>query len=369
MPTTSTRNWTLSEYGEGLSQRRTISIQLPNCLVGRGSECGLTIVESSVSKIHSRLFEENGQLYVEDLGSTNGTFVNGKQVSHSAIVAGDLVQFANALYRADCDTPSESHSSGTIVQGVSPWAKTLMVFGRLIDERAVVPNFQPIVNINDRSTPAYELLARSDIPELRNPAAMFGAAERLGQQVVLSEIMRHEGCKVASENEYKNSSFFLNTHAEEVGTDRLIESLFELRRSFPDLPVVIEIHESAVTKIDEIRQLRDVLTSLDMKLSYDDFGAGQGRLLELGEVPPDVLKFDMSLIRDIDSASATRQELLQSLVRVATNLGTTTLAEGIETEAEHLVCQQMGFELVQGFYYGRPDRVIAPIEVEITEVV
>ena len=103
-----------------------------------------------------------------------------------------------------------------------------------------------------------------------------------------------------------------------------------------------------------MKRFRGVLSDLEMQLSYDDFGAGQGRLLELGEVPPDVLKFDMQLIRDIDTASATRQDLLASLVRIAIDLGTTPLAEGVETAGEHQTCQQMGFLLGQGYRYGRP---------------
>ncbi len=62
------------------------------------------------------------------------------------------------------------------------------------------------------------------------------------------------------------------------------------------------------------------LSDLDLQLSYDDFGAGQGRLLELGEVPLDTLKFDMQLIRNIDTASSSRQELLASLVRISDRL-------------------------------------------------
>jgi EAL domain-containing protein (putative c-di-GMP-specific phosphodiesterase class I) len=62
----------------------------------------------------------------------------------------------------------------------------------------------------------------------------------------------------------------------------------------------------------------------------------------------------MSLIRDIDKAPATKQEMLAALVKLARDLGTTPLAEGVETEEEHEVCKQMNFELGQGYLYGRP---------------
>ena len=70
-----------------------------------------------------------------------------------------------------------------------------------------------------------------------------------------------------------------------------------------------------------------------MGIAYDDFGAGQARLLELAEVPPHYLKFDMSFVRGIDTAPASRQRLLTSLVSVARDLLVYTVAEGVETAA------------------------------------
>ena len=278
--------------------------------------------------------------------------VNGKPITCSIVQVGDLLQFANALFRVG--RRGDSVADGTIEEGIVPWAQTLMLFDRLLTERAVVPHFQPIISLDDRVCQAYELLARSDLDGLSNPALMFGAAERLGQQAALSELMRDEGLRVARKSAQPLSRIFLNTHPAEVITERLIQSLQDLRANFPEALIAIEIHEAGVTDLESMRGFMKILQELDMQLSYDDFGAGQGRLLELAEVPPDVLKFDMQLIRNIDVAPASRQELLGSLVRIAHDLGTTTLAEGVETEAEHRTCQEMGFKLGQGFLYGRP---------------
>jgi EAL domain-containing protein (putative c-di-GMP-specific phosphodiesterase class I) len=100
--------------------------------------------------------------------------------------------------------------------------------------------------------------------------------------------------------------------------------------------------------------LRSELRELNIGLAYDDFGAGQTRLSELIEAPPDYLKFDISLIRNLDSASPERRRTLESLVNVALDLGVNPLAEGIETEGEAEVCRQLGFLTAQGFYFGRP---------------
>jgi EAL domain-containing protein (putative c-di-GMP-specific phosphodiesterase class I) len=95
-----------------------------------------------------------------------------------------------------------------------------------------------------------------------------------------------------------------------------------------------------------------------MGLSYDDFGAGQARLLELVEVPPDVLKFDIQLIHDLPNASKERQRLVECLVKVTREMGILALAECVETPEELALCREIGFDLAQGFHLGHP----APIE-------
>ncbi|OYP28270.1 EAL domain-containing protein [Rhodopirellula sp. MGV] len=353
------QRWTLTEFGQGEHQQRTLDLPNRTIVVGRSGEADLTIAAQGISKRHAQISFLEGEMLVKDLGSTNGTYVNGKQVDCSTVAVGDLLQFANALFRVgrSCDAIAD----GTMEEGIIPWAQTLLLFDRLMTERAVVPFFQPIVRLADfersddhNATLAYELLARSDLENLGNPALMFGAAERLGQQCALSELMREEGVRKASESSISSRELFLNTHPSEVVTDRLIQSLRDLRAEFPDYPITIEIHEASITDPDTMRRFRAVLQDLKMRLSYDDFGAGQGRLLELAEVPPDVLKFDMGLIRGIDTAANSRVELLRTLVKLAHDTGASTLAEGVETEAEHQCCLELGFELGQGYYYGRP---------------
>jgi EAL domain-containing protein (putative c-di-GMP-specific phosphodiesterase class I) len=119
--------------------------------------------------------------------------------------------------------------------------------------------------------------------------------------------------------------------------------------------MTLEIHESTVTEPAEMRALQAELKALNIKLAYDDFGAGQARLLELVEVPPDYLKFDRSLIEAIDVAPSQRQQMLATLIRMVCDLGIISLAEGVETPGEGEVCRELGFELGQGFLWGHPE--------------
>ena len=106
-----------------------------------------------------------------------------------------------------------------------------------------------------------------------------------------------------------------------------------------------------------MRELCAFLKDHDLKLAFDDFGVGRARLVELSEVRPDYLKFDMKLTKNLEMAPPSRQELVALFANMVNNLGIKTLAEGVETRECHEILVEMGFELGQGFYYGRPSPI------------
>jgi EAL domain-containing protein (putative c-di-GMP-specific phosphodiesterase class I) len=117
---------------------------------------------------------------------------------------------------------------------------------------------------------------------------------------------------------------------------------------------VLEVHEWAIGNLVMMGELKSRLRDLDVGLAYDDFGAGHARLLELGEVPPDFLKFDIRFIHAIDQAPASRARLLRSLVGAAQDLGVKTIAEGVETQAQAEALVELGCAMAQGYHLGRP---------------
>ena len=74
---------------------------------------------------------------------------------------------------------------------------------------------------------------------------------------------------------------------------------------------------------------------------------------------PHYLKFDRTLLQNINQASSQRQQMLAHLIRIVNELGVTSLAEGIETAEEAEVCKDMGCMLAQGYHFGKPSPVPA----------
>jgi EAL domain-containing protein (putative c-di-GMP-specific phosphodiesterase class I) len=355
------RNWFLTTNALG-GHLELIELALFPFRMGRKPDISLPIPRSTVSSQHAEIFVREGNLWIRDLKSTNGTYVNGKPVlSEEKLSAGDLIQLADVAFRLAADEATVNSQTVQSATVACDQAASLAQFDRLLNEQLVIPYFQPIVALADRQVLGYEVLGRSNLPGLEKPKEMFLAASQLNLEVELSVMMR----LVALERAVlfpENPALYLNTHPAEIVNCGVLDSLIELRKKFPDQPVTLEVHEAAATSPLLMKELRIALDDLNMQLAYDDFGTGQSRLVELAAVCPDVVKFDIRFIREIHLAPPRQQQMLSSLVRMVRELNIVTLAEGVETEAEHEVLQEMGFQLGQGYLYGHPGSQSATME-------
>jgi len=112
-------------------QRRDLPITRPTTVLGRGAECSMRIPVSQVSRQHCELSQNNGSIKLKDLGSSNGTYVNGKRVLESKIKAGDRVQIGPVMFTVQIDgkpssiepalsSPSEASSAHDTTRTISP---------------------------------------------------------------------------------------------------------------------------------------------------------------------------------------------------------------------------------------------------------
>jgi EAL domain-containing protein (putative c-di-GMP-specific phosphodiesterase class I) len=157
----------------------------------------------------------------------------------------------------------------------------------------------------------------------------------------------------------RGAVLFANAHPRETFEPGFVEGIAALVAQHPGLDLVLEIHETAVLDPARMRELGVRLAEIGVRFAYDDFGAGQARLNELSEVPPHFVKFDIALVNGLAAAGARKQRVVSDLVRLVADLGSISLAEGIEQPADAEVCRQMGFRLMQGYLFGKPVAVDA----------
>lgn len=356
-PSTNALAWFLTGRVSDDEPVRTVPIHVSPFRVGRQGNVELQFSSQTISRLHAEIFDQGDILLVRDLASTNGTFVNGRRVRGTAALhPDDLIQFSDFAFRVSVYAAIPPGIKQTVTEDVGEQVAMLMHFDNLMSNRAVVPNYQPIVTIADGRTVAYEVLGRSRLPGLEMPADMFRAASHLDLEAELSRLLRHEGV-IETKVLASPPHLFVNTHPCELVKPGLLESLRAIREASPRQPLTLELHEAAVTDVRSMCDLRAALRELNVSLAYDDFGQGQSRLIELVEIRPDYIKFDITMIRDIHHAPRTRQGMLEKLVQLVNELGLVSLAEGIECREEAEVCQHLGFQLAQGFYYGRPNPI------------
>ncbi len=214
---------------------------------------------------------------------------------------------------------------------------------------------QPIVGSSTRKRVGWEALVRTNSTELRDPGALFGAAERLDRVVELGRRIRSHAAALAAT--LPEGLLFVNLHPEELLDDELYA---------PDAPladhafrVVFEVTErSALGQVDGQTERCERLRQLGYRIAVDDLGAGYAALAAVVQLRPHVVKLDMSLVRGI-ADDRVRQGVVASVIDMCSRLSIWTVGEGVESERELEVLEHLGVDLVQGYYLGRP----APWEV------
>ncbi len=339
--------------------------------VGRIEGSSLRLAAPEVSSRHAELISRTGDLWLRDLGSKNGSYVNGlRATGETQLRSGDVLRFATWEFRLIHDESAARSITQTLVlstQMPGNLAKMVMEMREILALGRVTAYFQPIVRLSDGGLSAFEALGRGLDAEGRPvpPGHLFDLAVGLRQEAQLSVQLREKAliqAKGLAEASVGGDRpiIFVNTHPAELanGVAALLGSLEELVEAAPWAQMVLEIHEAAVASSLILKELGEGVANLGIDLAFDDFGTGQARLLELVDVAPRFLKFDRAWISGVHLAGSARLEMLERLVTMVSGLGVATLAEGVEKEEEAEVCRQLGFDLAQGYHFGRP----APVE-------
>jgi len=211
---------------------------------------------------------------------------------------------------------------------------------------------QPIISWQSRTVLAYEALLRTTEPTLRNPLDFISAAEKLNMTRELGRIIRRHIADLIP-SAPASALAFVNLHPADLDDPELSDPAGPLSR-FADR-IVLEVTERAA--LDEIPGLAGRiarLRGLGFRIAVDDLGAGYAGLSTFASLEPDVVKADMSLIRDIHK-SAVKQKVVGSIVALCQDLRIQFIAEGIETAPERDCVTSLGGDNLQGYLFARPN--------------
>ncbi len=266
----------------------------------------------------------------------------------------DLVRNAVGLCQMARIKRQLLEESGSVQQQIGDRAGLTVKFQSALEKLWLA--YQPIVQWSTRSTYAHEALVRSDEPTMPHPGALFDAAERLGKVLTLGRTIRAAAPRPMSGTD---SLLFVN-----LTTDDLKDDSLYLADS-PLAPIatrtVLEVTErDSLDAIPDVRERIQALRSQGYRIALDDIGAGYAGLSSFAVLEPDVVKLDMSLVRDVQSSN-TKQRLIRSMTSLCEGTGTKVIAEGVETNDELKVLLQLGCDYFQGYLFAKPGRAFPAV--------
>ncbi len=218
--------------------------------------------------------------------------------------------------------------------------------------------YHPIVDYRAKRIFGYEALLRSTEPSLPHPGAVIDAALRLGRIESLGRSIR-ERASVPVTDSAADFALFVNLHVTDLTDPALSDPESPLSKIASR--VVLEITErSSLDEVKDARRRVAALREMGFRIAVDDLGAGYAGLASFALLEPEIVKLDMSLIRDIHITS-TKQKVVRSMTALSKDMGMTVVAEGVETAAERDCLVDLGCDLLQGFLFAKPGRAFPEV--------
>nr|WP_294488737.1 EAL domain-containing response regulator [uncultured Anaerosporobacter sp.] len=232
---------------------------------------------------------------------------------------------------------------------------------RAVEEKQFVIYYQPKFDLNSECVIGAEALVRWKHPEFGflSPGEFIPIFEKNGFISELDYYVWDCVCqKIASWVETGHSLMPISVNVSRVDlyNPKLPQLLFDLVNKYkiPIQYLHLEITESAYT--DNAKQMIDIVNEIrkiGFVIEMDDFGTGYSSLNMLSDLPIEILKLDMSFLRNNVGRSSGRS-VIQFVINLAKWLGLFVVAEGVETQEQAIFLRNMGCDYAQGYYYSKP---------------
>lgn len=228
---------------------------------------------------------------------------------------------------------------------------------RIIEHGAVIPHFQPIIDLHGGDIIGYEGLSRGPSDSfLHSPVALFEAAAMVGRLAELEWRALDVLLKAFARLKLPGLLFANVTPASivEIGDfDRRWPGLIEQAGLQPS-KVILELTETHAGS--DPRELVDALTAIKqagLVVALDDLGEGFSGLKRWTEVRPQYVKIDRHFVDGL-SQDPLRQQFIRSMLDMARPTNSRVVAEGVETESDLLLLRQLGVHCAQGYVIAKP---------------
>lgn len=230
-----------------------------------------------------------------------------------------------------------------------------------IKERRIEPFYQPKVLLRSGGLAGFEALLRWRNPQgrIETPATIKAAFDDPQLAVAIGRQMHDlvfEDMRRWLDAGHAIGHVAINASAAEFRGNNFAEEVLERLRTtgIPTHHLELEVTETVFLGrgAEHVERALRTLSLEGVRISLDDFGTGYASLSHLKKYPVDAIKIDRSFVQDL-ADSSDNTAILQAVLNLGRALGLTTVAEGIETEAQAAYLRAQGCDLGQGYLFGR----------------
>lgn len=216
-------------------------------------------------------------------------------------------------------------------------------------------HLQPIIFLDSTETFGYEALLRSGANI--SPYDLFRTANRFGLHSKLDQRARAEAIKATYEVVAPHQKTLINFLPSTIyNPDYCLQHTFDIIDRYqlsPDRFIFEVVETEKVHDVDHLQHVFSTYKKRGMQVALDDVGAGFSTIDMLKRLEPDYVKIDRSYISFCDE-DAEKRDFLKKVRALTHSMGITLLAEGVERIEEADVCRELGFDLAQGYFFGKP---------------
>ncbi len=221
--------------------------------------------------------------------------------------------------------------------------------------------YQPIYSTHKKRCTAAEALVRirDHDGKIVPPGDFIGIAEQNGSILKLGEMVFEKVCRFLRDKDpiqYGLEYIEVNLSMVQCSNDKLAEQYIEIMQKYgiPAERINLEITESASVEAKKIL-LENMNTLIDygVTFSLDDFGTGQSNLNYIVDMPVDIVKFDRSMILSYFENGKAKY-VMDAAMRMIHGMKLHIVSEGIETQEQLDVMQELGIDYIQGYYFSKP---------------
>ena len=221
-------------------------------------------------------------------------------------------------------------------------------------------HYQPVIDLDNGRTVAYEALVRWEHPErgMLAPGDFLEVAENTGLIVPMGDwVIRRALSEMASwDGDFRIA---INLSPTQIRSAHLLASVAEAvaETGFDPQRIEFEITEHVLLqKSDAARTTLARLRELGVSIALDDFGTGYSSLSYLRDFPYDRIKIDREFVKDLDSSESSRA-IVSAITRLASAMGIKTTAEGVEEPRQLEMLRRLGCNEAQGYLILEPTAV------------